>query len=134
MKQEVVKREECFDCNKPYKHLEVCKDGKVRCKRCKKKMVTNKWYNPNWRTKNQFVGRFNMSSQEKSILITQKIKKGMTPSQAKRQVNIDALQLKKLRCKNYYEEKQNIERQKMEREDKIEQNKKFLDGLAQRIK
>jgi hypothetical protein len=137
MKQEVqleekLIREGCFDCKKPYKHLEVCRDGKLRCKRCKKKMVTNKWYDPNWRTKNQFVGKFNMSGQEKSILIEQKIKKGATLSQTKRQVNIDVLHLKKLRCRKYYEDRENIERQKLEKENKIEESKRFLAGLGQK--
>lgn len=121
---------ECSDCHKYYKKLESCKDGKSRCKKCKKKIPTNKFYNPNWRTQNQFVGKFNMSNQERSLLITEKIKKGMSLNQAKKQVNMDILQLKKNKCKKYYEEKYNLEKKRLEKE----LNKEFLKGLGQKKK
>jgi len=121
-------RYECFDCKNTYIHIEQCKDGKQRCKRCKKKMVTNKFYNPNWKIQNQFVGKFNMSNQERSLLIAEKIKKGMSLNQAKKQVNMDILQLKKNKCKKYYEEKYNLEKKRLEKE----LNKEFLKGLGQK--
>jgi hypothetical protein len=138
MEQEVVEkkiiREECFDCKKHYRHLEPCKDGKFRCKRCKKKMVTNKWYDPNWKIKNQYVGRYNMSAQEKSLLMTNKIKSGLNPYIAKRQVNLCMKQLDKNRRRKYVEDKLSLEKQKIEKENKIEQSKKFLEGLGQKKK
>jgi DNA-directed RNA polymerase subunit RPC12/RpoP len=128
IKQEVNKRYECFDCKKKYSHIEKCKDGQQRCKRCKKKLPTNKFYNPNWRKENQFIGKFSINGIEKKMLITKYIKKGCSYEQAKNNVNFDINKLKKLKNKKYIEQK---EQEKQEQNNK-ELNKKLAEGFGQK--
>ncbi len=79
------KKFKCYDCEKEFRHLEKCKDGKKRCKSCKKKMITNIFYNPNWKNRN-FVGINNISGQEISIQIHNLIRQGLTPNHARNRV------------------------------------------------
>jgi DNA-directed RNA polymerase subunit RPC12/RpoP len=116
----------CSDCEKSFSHIEHCKDGKSRCKLCKRKIVTNKFYNPNWKIQNQYVGKYNISSQEKDILITNKVHKGMSLDKAKREVSLDISQLQKTRNKKFYDEKE----QEKYIQEKKELNENLLKGLG----
>jgi hypothetical protein len=94
-------------------------------------MVTNIWYDPNWKIKRQqFVGKYNLSFQERSILITEKIKRGNSIEQAKRQVNLDTNQLQKIRNRNYYNNLEKTANENMEKEKSKEMKNKLLEGLG----
>jgi hypothetical protein len=146
MEQEVIKEKEiefelrtskrykCNDCGYEYTHIERCKDGKDRCKRCKKKLVTNIFYNPNWRKENNFIGKFSINDQEKKMLMKKYIDKGCSYNQAKQKINYDIFQLRKCKERKYFENKlkeQNLEINKMKSK---EMKSKLLEGLGQNVK
>lgn len=94
-------KKECPCCHKLYSKLFKCKDGIKRCGNCKRKTPTNKFYDPLWKERQQFVGKYNMSNQESYLLIKSKMKQGMSLESAKKQVEIVKNQISKLRPKKY---------------------------------
>lgn len=76
----------CEICNRKFSHIEHCRDGKQRCGNCKRKMITNPFYNPDYGKKKNFVGIRNLSGQEMSIQITNLIRQGLNPAQARNRV------------------------------------------------
>lgn len=94
-------KKECPCCHKLYSKLFKCKDGIKRCGNCKRKTPTNKFYDPLWKEKQQFVGKYSMSNQESYLLIKSKMKQGISLESAKKQVEIDKNQISKLRPKKY---------------------------------
>lgn len=121
------RRYKCVDCQKEYSSIEKCKDGKDRCKRCKKKLVTNKFYNPNWKNKT-FIGNYNMNDVERKLLIKKYLGKGYDYSSAVRKVNYDIACMQNTRFKKIVELK-NLEVNKVKEK---ELNKDFLKGLGQK--
>jgi ribosomal protein L37AE/L43A len=119
---------ECSNCHKKYKHIERCKDGKDRCKRCKRFMVTNKFYNPDWKN-NKFIGKYNMSSQEIGIQISNLIRQGLTPTQARSRVFFDINTMKKNRITQFCKEKQEKENIEVNKQRNSEMNKRLIEGL-----
>ena len=70
MIEEVLEtKKKCEECGKHFKHLEKCKDGKIRCKKCKRNQITNKWYIPKEQRINDKIGKFSMTNQEKIVLV-----------------------------------------------------------------
>ena len=118
---------ECPDCHKLYKHLEICKDGKKRCKHCKKKRPTNKFYNPLYDKRKGFIGKYNVNSQEYNMLIKKYLSQGLTYESAKSKVNYNIKCMQSNRFKKIIEAK-NLEVKKTQ--DK-QLNKNFLEGLGQ---
>ena len=117
----------CPDCNKYYKHLEPCKDGKSRCKKCEKKRPTNKFYNPLYDKRLGFIGRFNVNSQEYNMLIKKYLRQGFSYQTAKSKVNYDLKCIQSNRFKKIQEAK-NLE---VKKESDKQLNKQFLEGLGQ---
>ena len=125
------KRYACEDCKNKYTHIEKCKDGKQRCKRCKKKLVTNKFYNPNWKNK-IFIGNYNMNDVERKLLIKKYLGKGLDYGQAVRKVNYDIKCMQSNRCRKHFEEKQSEQNLNIKKESNKEMKNKLLEGLGQR--
>ena len=123
----------CVDCHKKFKNIEKCKDGKDRCKNCKKKLVTNKFYNPNWKNRN-FIGKYTIGDQERKILVKKYINNGCTYEQANRKVNYGISQLKKLRHRKYGGEKEINKNLEIKKKKDDELNRKFLEGLGMKKK
>lgn len=109
----------CEVCGIFYRHVEKCKDGKFKCKKCKRKEITNKFYGftaPVYK-----VSKYNMSEEERKLLV----KNG----KSWKQVNGDCKymkNLKKRKNKEYWENKNKI---KNEEESKNKLNKKLIEGL-----
>lgn len=118
---------ECPDCHKLYKHLEICKDGKKRCKKCEKKRPTNRFYNPLYDKRKGFIGKFNINSQEYNMLIKKYMKQGLNYQTAKSKVNYDIKCMQSNKLKKVIESK-NLEIK--QNQDK-QLNKQFLEGLGQ---
>jgi DNA-directed RNA polymerase subunit RPC12/RpoP len=139
MQQEVILKEqelellppktryECSDCHKTFTHIEHCKDNKDRCKKCKRKQITNKFYNPLYDKKIGFIGKFNINSQEYKMLISKYLKQGYSYYSAKSKVNYD------LKCMQNNKFKKVIEAKNLEvkKESDKQLNKQFLEGLGQ---
>jgi hypothetical protein len=123
------KRYTCVDCLKSYTSIEHCKDGKERCYRCKRKMVTNKFYDPNWKIRNQRVSKWSISNQEKSLLITTKMQQGKSYEQAKNKVNYCEKVLSTNKSRKYFEEKTNEMNLIKQKESNKEMNKRLIEGL-----
>jgi DNA-directed RNA polymerase subunit RPC12/RpoP len=121
----------CFDCEKEFSHLERCKDGKNRCKHCKKKMITNIFYNPNWKNRN-FVGINNMSEQEISIQITNLMRQGLTREQARNRVFNDLRIIRRRKKKIEYQE--SIPSPNLNIKKKNELNNNLAEGLGLKIR
>lgn len=121
---------ECPDCNKFFKRLELCKDGKKRCKNCKKKKPTNKFYNPLYDKRKGFIGKFSINEQEYQVLIQKYLNKGLNYQLAKSKVNYDLTCMKNNKAKKRIESK-NIEL-KNNQDKKL--NKNFLKGLGLKCK
>jgi hypothetical protein len=65
---EVTNKRKCEECGRLFRHIEKCKDGKYRCRLCKKKQITNKWFVPKDKRIEEKIGKFNMTNQEKIVL------------------------------------------------------------------
>ena len=79
---------ECPKCYKKFRKLWKCKDGIKRCKMCKKKQITNKFYIPITERKNLSgtIGKFSMNSTEKNQLHRQFMNEGLDSTQAWKKV------------------------------------------------
>ncbi len=107
----------CEDCGKGYKKVEQCKDGKRRCRNCKRKMVTNIFYIPPTNDlRKMCVGKYSISDTEKQIL---------GPSRAKK-VSMWLYKTKKEKQQNLSNEQNKV----LEKEKQLEQKRKFLEGLG----
>jgi len=65
------KKQKCEECGELYRHVEKCKDGKFRCRKCKNKKPTNKWFIPKDKRINDRIDRLGITNQEKSLLVRQ---------------------------------------------------------------
>jgi len=61
-------KKKCEECGKLYRHLEKCKDEKFRCKLCRRKEITNKWFIPKEQRTNDKISKFSMTNEEKKVL------------------------------------------------------------------
>ena len=120
----------CFDCKKEFSHLEKCKDGKDRCKNCKKKLVTNPFYNKNYEKRRGFIGKFNMSEDEKKHLMTNLIKKGVPYKEAKRRIENDVKVLSEMKKKKNYNNRLEEQNKKIQSKTSKEMKNKLLKGLG----
>jgi len=121
-------RHECPVCHKMFSHLERCKDKIRRCGNCKKKMVTNPFYNPDWFKRKNYVGVRNISDQERSLLMTNKIKTGMTYTKAKEVIERDINQVKKIKPRTFKPQSEAVNLQLHPPKDTA--NKKLTEGLG----
>ena len=123
-------RLECPDCHKHYRRLEQCKDGKSRCKHCKRKMVTNIFYTSD---KNRYyISKYSVNKQEYNMLLGKYIKQGCSYQAAKKKVEYDLSCLKSNKVKKFMENKITKQNLNMENKKKEELNKDFLRGLGQK--
>jgi hypothetical protein len=99
------------------------------CHQCNKKKGNNKFYDPNWKIKNQRVSKWSLSNQEKSLLITTKLQQGKTYEQAKNRVNYCESVLSKNKSRKYFEDKRAEENLINQKENNKEMNKKLVEGL-----
>lgn len=119
---------QCPDCKKYYKHLEICKDNKDRCKKCKKKRPTNIFYNPN---QQYYLSKYSVSKQEYKMLLEKYLRQGYSYTSAKSKVNYDLTCLKNNKAKKFYEEQKNKSNIEIKEKKCKELNKEFLKGLGQ---
>jgi hypothetical protein len=119
----------CEDCGKKFSHIEHCKDKKDRCKLCKRKMVTNPFYNPDYGKRKEYVGIKNFSQQEKVMIIRKHQKAGMSYQKARRQVEVDLNVIKGIKTKKV--EPQAISNQNLKvQKDRSELNKVLVEGFG----
>jgi ribosomal protein L37AE/L43A len=123
------KKYKCPDCEKEFSHIERCKDGKDRCKLCKRKMVTNPFYNPDYGKRKEYVGIKNFSKQEKVMIIRKHQKAGMSYEKAKRQVEVDLNVIKGIKIKKVSPECPESQNLKVLK-DRSELNKVLVKGLG----
>lgn len=118
---------ECVDCKDKFRHIEHYKDGKDRCKNCKKKLITNIFYNPFWKKK-EYVGIRNLSHQEKNMLIRKYQNKGYNYTEAKRKVEYDLKVVQGTPIRKVIPESQfkNLDIKKTDRS----QNEQLIKGLG----
>jgi ribosomal protein L37AE/L43A len=121
------KKFECPDCKKKFRKLEKCKDGIKRCKMCKRKLITNKFYVPieNMRERRGIMGKFSMTKEEIGALYKNAINSGKTPEQASKMVSEHIKMLRQMKMKKR-EIVDNIKNRKIK---ESELNKKFKEGL-----
>ena len=113
-------RYKCELCQKAYKHLELCKDGKKVCGKCNRFRVTNKFYTPKeLRKENNQISKFNITDTEKRVLLSHK---------TINQINNDLRILKGMKNKSKY----NKQVKQIEEKNKIDLNKKLAEGLKGR--
>ena len=113
----------CGCCGNKFRHVEVCKDGISRCRNCKRKMVTNPFYIPKeFQRRRDFVSKFNISNQEKQMLISKHMEEGCSHSIAIRKINIIEKGLIKCKMK------------KMQQEGISNQNSTILDKVSTKQK
>lgn len=115
------KRLKCFIFNS-------VKNEKI-CRKCNRKIGNNIFYIPYKERKKNFIGRFNISNEERRRLYSNFIRQGLTPEQASRRI---AYTIKCLRGNKY--RKKGLETIKRNRELKAKQEreqmkKKFIGGL-----
>lgn len=121
----------CECCLKLHKKIVLSKDGKKKlCKNCKKKEVTNKWYVPyEKRKENGIIGNYNFTSAEKNTLHRNFMNQGLSYEMAWKKVNTSERILrwsKRMNRINYYK---NLKKQREQNMENKEMNKKFLEGL-----
>jgi len=124
---------ECPDCQRKFVHLWFCKDKVMRCQRCKNKLVTNKFYNPAWKQK-QYIGNFNMSSQEREIMIKKYIDKGHSLAEANKQVNYDISKMQENKKRKFFREKEINTNLQIQKSKSNEQKRNLLMGLGMKVK
>ena len=115
--KDIINKHECDECHKKYRHIEKCKDGKNRCRNCKRHMVTNMFYVP----KGDKVSKFNLSMEEKKLLV----KNG----RSWKEVNGECKYMNKIKrnkYRNYWAKKK---QEKLEENKKKDLNKKLIEGL-----
>lgn len=128
MEQQVMTlnhKKKCDECGLSFRHIEPCKDGKHRCRRCKKKMVTNIFYIPF----KESIGKYSLSDLEKRILHKELMNKGMDSCQAWKEISRKERMLrwvKKMNRINYYKK---LKKEKEEAENETINKKKFIEGL-----
>lgn len=125
------KRFPCPDCKKSYRKLWKCKDGIKRCKMCKKKQVTNKFYIPIEERKNLSgtIGKFSMTSTEKNQLHRQFMSEGLDSEQAWAKVSQHINLLKMQKQKSRWSDKERRRHFAMRAKEAKNFRKKFQEGL-----
>jgi len=122
---------ECPDCKKKYSQLHLCLDKIRRCRNCSRKRVTNKWYVQFHHRGQGLIGKYSLTNREKSILLNQFMNQGLSNEEAWKKINYHIYLLrqnfwKMKRIKRFeYSQKKQLE------QDKVEEKKKFLEGLKQ---
>jgi len=110
----------CEECNKKFRHVEKCKDGKNRCKKCKKNEVTNRWYNP-LTHKEDKISRYSMSDSEKIILHNN--------GKSWKEINGDCKFMKNLKQRRQIERVYKQMESKQEETKKLNMQKNLVAGL-----
>jgi ribosomal protein L37AE/L43A len=94
---------ECPDCKIKFRKLHKCRDGIKRCKNCKNKLVTNKFYIPPEERKRNFNGisNFNISDAERKIMYDNLIRQGLSTEAAQKKINSRIRMLKATKSRKY---------------------------------
>jgi len=100
------------------------------CHQCNKSVGNNKFYNPNREKSKGFIGKFNISSQEKKILMTNLIKKGVPYQEAKRRVKNNIKVLSEMRKKKDYNKYLDKQNELIKKEKSKEMKSNLLKGLG----
>ena len=100
------------------------------CHQCNKKIGTNPFYTPDYGKRKGFIGKFNINEQEKKLLITNLIKKGVSYKEAKRRIANDVKVLSEMKKKKNYNNRLEEQNKKIQSETSKEMKNKLLKGLG----
>jgi hypothetical protein len=126
MEEEVKKntKKECQKCHRilRIKHFVINKlTGELVCKRCDNKIGNNKWYVPKGNRTNEKIGRFNMTTEEKKLLVKQ--------GKSWKQVNGDCKYMRGAKARKNKEFWKKKKESKLNESQQKEQMKKLVAGL-----
>lgn len=125
------KRFPCPDCKKKLRKLWKCKDKIKRCKTCKKKQITNKFYVPLKERRNLqgTIGKFSMTSIEKEQLHRQFMNEGLDSTQAWKKVYAHVGMLNQEKGKKKWSDKERRRYFAMRSRERKQEKKEFIGGL-----
>lgn len=122
------KKFECPDCHRKLRRLEMCVDKVKRCKSCKKKLITNKFYVPPEKRR-EYISKFGMTKWERQRLFRKFISEGQSEIQAKKSVAARVSLLKNQRRKKAWSDKQRRRHFAKKKEADEKFKKRFMEGL-----
>lgn len=103
MRPKSKSKRECDKCGKLHRNrsLHLHKPtGEMRCKICLNRYGEHKFYVPKEKhQKNEVIGKFNITFEERRRLFTQLIRQGLTKEQANNRINYTIYQMRKNKYK-----------------------------------
>ena len=125
------KKEVCPECKRTLRTKSFIFNILVKkriCQRCHKKIGTNKFYVP-FKKKLDYISKYSITEEEKKRLHSKFLSQGLGSQEAWRKVYQHIKLLKAQKQKSRYSDKQRKRYFAIKAKERIEQQKKFLEGM-----